>query len=129
MKCENCKYWLRAWSEADKRKKSKICGYCHRYPQAIEKYNKDWCGEFKENQNIPNMDEINWSIRVQNIFYRNKIESIDKLLSYTARGLLGLSHLGESSLWEIRKNLEKYNLFLRNDREYVKKFFNEDKTK
>jgi hypothetical protein len=41
MKCEECKYWKQRFSD------SKIYGWCCRYPNKIEKYNDDFCGEFK----------------------------------------------------------------------------------
>jgi len=37
--CENCKFW----------EYTGHAGECHRYPNAVVKYQSHWCGEFKGN--------------------------------------------------------------------------------
>ena len=41
MRCSSCQYWEKRFSG------SVMYGWCNRYPNKIEKYNDDWCGEFK----------------------------------------------------------------------------------
>lgn len=47
--CVDCRYWVstnRSGTEGD----------CHRFPQTIHKEYNDWCGEFRKNNDLLNID-------------------------------------------------------------------------
>lgn len=47
MKCEDCKYWVKD-IELSQKHQIQWYGFCHRYPRKEEKYESDWCGEYKK---------------------------------------------------------------------------------
>jgi len=131
--CEDCRYWTLSEDYREYKPPSwanYAIGWCKRYPPSKymeqvgfsihhETENDDWCGEFKA-KDKPSDEILARSVRTMNLSVRSwkalkraEVDTIAKLTEKSEYDLLCQRNFGQTSLWEVKKNLADLGLRLK----------------
>jgi len=67
-----------------------------------------------------NLDILNFSLRAKNVFKQNQIHTLEDLISYSEDDLMCMTNFGQTTLNEVIKKLEQYQLKLSDIDNWVK---------
>jgi len=102
--CFECRYW-----------RERDCGgLCRRYPEHVERYGIDWCGEYRPAGVPPASTEpvsvLTLSVRASKCVERLGVRTLGELAELSNSDILACRNTGETTLAEIRARLAERGL-------------------
>lgn len=116
-RCKTCRFY-------DFTDRALGTGWCVRYPDAVEKDEGEWCGEYRADGDaalsVPLEDiaaKYAWSTRLRNCLLdpsdgHGKIKTVGALIKHSADDLLKRRSFGITTLQELQRTLDSLGVYL-----------------